>query len=180
MSDRSLVPTGSPFMYVYLRFASRGSSVRIYATYTLFSTANPPHFKTSRHPKIQCYFLLSAKVSQPIIYLVDRVREGKTYATRAVKAVQHGNIIFIMLCSFQIPEPAPHRHQWPFPSDVPAPEACETAVQRFQRLSKLPGMTGKILEFAKVQLNVRPRHSIHGYRPCTSHGVISRTTHRTD
>ncbi|KAG8908544.1 hypothetical protein FRB99_005904 [Tulasnella sp. 403] len=106
------------------------------------------------------YFLLSAKASQPIIYSVDRVRQGKTYATRAVKASQSGHIIFILLCSFQIPEPSRHRHQWPFPSNVPDPEQCETALQRYQRISALPGLGEKALKTLEGSLKDRMKSPI--------------------
>lgn len=136
-------------MYVLL---FKGACHNLCVTYTLLSTANP--YGACTHFNRKCYFLLSAKASQPIIYSVDRVRQGKTYATRAVKAIQSGKVVFILLCSFQIPEPTPRRHQWPFPAHVPDPEACETALQRYQRLSKLPGMSAKVLETLKVHLNV--------------------------
>ncbi|KAG9014828.1 hypothetical protein FRB94_008986 [Tulasnella sp. JGI-2019a] len=125
---------------------------------------------------LHCYFLLSAKATVPILYLVDRVRQGKTYATRAVKAVQSGQVVFIMLCSFQIPEPALHKHQWPFPSDVPDPDKCETALQRFQRLASHPGMNGTILDSVKAQLNDRMKSPIEhrlAKRITSEHGTTT-------
>ena len=73
---------------------------------------------------LQCYFLASASTATPIVYSVERLRNGKSYVTRSVKAVQNGHIIFIMLCSFQKPEPWQPAYQWTMPQ-VPPPEECE-------------------------------------------------------
>ncbi|KDR84802.1 hypothetical protein GALMADRAFT_217868 [Galerina marginata CBS 339.88] len=78
---------------------------------------------------LHCYFLTSASPSTPIVYSVERLREGKSYVTRSVKAVQGGHVIFIMLCSFQKPEPWQPTHQWPMP-DVPPPEQCPDEEER--------------------------------------------------
>ncbi|KAJ3011988.1 hypothetical protein NUW54_g2003 [Trametes sanguinea] len=65
---------------------------------------------------LHCYFLLSASAAVPILYNVDRVRDGRSYVTRSVRAVQRGRTIFLMLCSF--PTPPSLR-----PTDLPAPHA---------------------------------------------------------
>ncbi|KAJ2920347.1 hypothetical protein MD484_g97, partial [Candolleomyces efflorescens] len=82
---------------------------------------------------LHCYFLLSASPSTPIIYNVERVRDGKSYVTRAVKAIQNGHIIFIMICSFQKPEPWQPQQQWPMPK-VPSPDDCELQETRYARV----------------------------------------------
>ncbi|KAJ2928887.1 hypothetical protein H1R20_g8182, partial [Candolleomyces eurysporus] len=82
---------------------------------------------------LHCYFLLSASPATPIIYNVERVRDGKSYVTRAVKAVQNGRIIFIMICSFQKPEPWQPQQQWPMPK-VPKPDDCELQEVRYARV----------------------------------------------
>jgi acyl-CoA thioesterase-2 len=66
------------------------------------------------------YFMLPGDPSVPIVYQVDRIRDGKSFATRRVVAVQHGKAIFSMSCSFQVPE-AGLDHQIPMPT-VPPPE----------------------------------------------------------
>jgi len=83
---------------------------------------------------MHCYFLLSASPATPIIYSVERIRDGKSYTTRSVKAIQNGSIIFMMLCSFQKPEPWQPTHQWPMPAGVPPPEECEDHEQRYARV----------------------------------------------
>jgi acyl-CoA thioesterase-2 len=58
--------------------------------------------------------------SVPIIYEVDRIRDGKSFTTRRVVAIQHGEAIFSMSASFQIPETGLD-HQVAMPK-VPPPE----------------------------------------------------------
>ncbi|EIN13614.1 hypothetical protein PUNSTDRAFT_109805 [Punctularia strigosozonata HHB-11173 SS5] len=79
---------------------------------------------------LHCYFLLSASTTVPILYYVERLREGRSYVTRSVKAVQNGKVIFMLLCSFQRPEPWQPSHQWPMPPNVPSPVACELEEDR--------------------------------------------------
>jgi acyl-CoA thioesterase-2 len=67
------------------------------------------------------YFLLAGDPSRPIIYDVERLRDGGSFTTRRVKAIQHGRPIFSMSTSFHKAEPG-FEHQTPMP-DVPPPEA---------------------------------------------------------
>ncbi|XP_044494596.1 acyl-CoA thioesterase 2-like isoform X3 [Mangifera indica] len=50
---------------------------------------------------VHCYFLLVGDSDMPIIYRVHRVRDGNSFATRRVDAIQKGNIVFTLLASFQ-------------------------------------------------------------------------------
>jgi len=76
-------------------------------------TARPPH-------SLHAYFLLGGDPKVPIIYDVDRIRDGKSFTTRNVKAIQHGHAIFSMSVSFHVPEEG-LSHQFAMP-DVPRPE----------------------------------------------------------
>src|ERR1044071_1113757 len=53
---------------------------------------------------LHCYFRRPGAPAVPILYEVDRLRDGKSFATRGVLAVQHGAAIFAMSASFQVPE----------------------------------------------------------------------------
>jgi len=66
------------------------------------------------------YFLRPGDPSVPIIYDVDRIRDGKSFATRRVVAIQHGAAIFSMSVSFHRSEPG-FEHQQEMP-DVPGPD----------------------------------------------------------
>lgn len=66
------------------------------------------------------YFIRPGDPSVPIIYDVDRYRDGKSFTTRRVVAIQHGNPIFSMAASFHLMEDGfDHQHDMP---DVPMPE----------------------------------------------------------
>jgi acyl-CoA thioesterase-2 len=67
----------------------------------------------------------------PLIYLVDRVRDGRSFTTRRVSAVQHGKTIFTLSASFHHPEEGV-THQRPMP-DVPPPEDLPTMAERLRR-----------------------------------------------
>jgi acyl-CoA thioesterase II len=82
--------------------------------------------------KKQCYFLTAASAVTPIVYQVDRLRDGTSYVTRGVRALQNGRTVFIMVCSFHKPEPWQPSHQWKMP-DVPPPEQCESDEEMLRR-----------------------------------------------
>ena len=66
------------------------------------------------------YFLRPGDTTVPIVYDVERIRDGRSFATRRVSARQHGRPIYYMTANFQIPEPGlEHQDRMP---DVPAPE----------------------------------------------------------
>ncbi|WP_163265185.1 acyl-CoA thioesterase II [Chelativorans alearense] len=70
---------------------------------------------------LHCYFMRPGDPAVPIIYEVDRIRDGGSFATRRVVAIQHGHAIFSLSASFQVDE-AGLEHQLPMPEEVPAPE----------------------------------------------------------
>src|ERR671920_1197127 len=69
---------------------------------------------------LHAYFLLPGDPKVPIIYEVDRIRDGKSFVTRRVVAIQHGAAIFSMSASFQVQEPG-FEHAAVMPT-VPPPE----------------------------------------------------------
>ncbi|MGO9931326.1 MAG: acyl-CoA thioesterase II [Steroidobacteraceae bacterium] len=70
---------------------------------------------------LHAYFLRRGDVNSPIVYEVDRAWDGKHFSTRRVVAIQHGEQIFNLSASFQLPESGLD-HQISMP-DVPPPEA---------------------------------------------------------
>lgn len=86
---------------------------------------------------LHAYFLRPGDVSAPIVYDVDRLRDGTSFTTRRVKAIQHGRAIFDMSASFQVPEQG-LEHQAEMPK-VPAPEEVPTDQERLRPYAdKLP------------------------------------------
>jgi len=69
---------------------------------------------------LHAYFLLPGDVNAPIVYEVDIARDGKSFSTRRVVAIQHGRPIFNMAASFQVPEQG-LEHAAAMP-EVPGPE----------------------------------------------------------
>ena len=70
------------------------------------------------------YFMRPGDPSVPIVYNVDRIRDGRSFATRRVVAIQHGKAIFSMSASFQIVEPGLEHFvempEIPFADDLPS------------------------------------------------------------
>jgi len=77
---------------------------------------------------LHAYFIRPGDPAVPLVYTVDRVRDGRSFTTRRVTAVQHGKAIFTLSASFHHPEPG-LEHAMPMPS-VPAPEELRTDAER--------------------------------------------------
>ncbi|MCY7380981.1 MAG: thioesterase family protein, partial [Gemmatimonadaceae bacterium] len=60
------------------------------------------------------YFILPGDLKAPIVYFVDRLRDGRSFTTRRVTAIQHGQAIFNLSASFHVKEEGP-AHQSPMP-----------------------------------------------------------------
>jgi acyl-CoA thioesterase-2 len=69
---------------------------------------------------LHAYFLKAGDVEVPIVYHVERSRDGNSFSVRRVTAIQHGQIVFGLAASFQVPEDGVS-HQQPMPI-VPPPE----------------------------------------------------------
>ncbi|MDX1805065.1 MAG: acyl-CoA thioesterase II [Alcanivorax sp.] len=109
---------------------------------------------------LHAYFLRAGDFTKPIVYDVDRIRDGRSFTTRRVNAIQHGRPIFSLAASFQVEEQgASHQAQMP---EVPAPEQLEDDEGERQQLAeRLPEqyreafMQDRPVEFRMVQ----PRQS---------------------
>ncbi|MGE0767601.1 MAG: acyl-CoA thioesterase II [Hyphomicrobiaceae bacterium] len=78
------------------------------------------------------YFLLGGDPKAPIVYDVERIRDGGSFTTRRVKAIQHGRPIFALTASFHKTEPGlDHGSDMP---DVPAPEDLPSEKDLLARL----------------------------------------------
>ena len=79
---------------------------------------------------LHAYFLRPGDPRVPIIYDVDRIRDGRSFTTRRVVAIQHGKAIFNLSTSFHVLEPGPE-HQYTMP-DAPDPESLPTMRERLE------------------------------------------------
>jgi acyl-CoA thioesterase II len=80
---------------------------------------------------LHSYFLRPGDPTVPILYEVDRIRDGRSFTTRRVIAIQHGRAIFNLAASFQVDEQGPFEHQVAMP-DVPAPESLPKLPERLE------------------------------------------------
>lgn len=90
-----------------------------------------------RPHSLHAYFLLAGDPAVPIIYEVDRIRDGRSFTTRRVVAIQHGQAIFSMTVSFHVDEAEAYDHQAVMP-EVPQPEALPSEAEI--RAKILPAM----------------------------------------
>jgi len=74
---------------------------------------------------LHAYFMRPGDTAIPIVYQVDRLRDGGSFTTRRVTATQHGQAIFSLEASFQVEEEG-LEHQMPMPRDVPPPESLRS------------------------------------------------------
>jgi acyl-CoA thioesterase II len=81
---------------------------------------------------LHAYFIRPGDPSVPLVYTVDRVRDGRSFTTRRVSAIQHGKVIFTLSASFQVVEEgASHQSTMP---EVPDPESLPTFRERLEAL----------------------------------------------
>ncbi len=107
----------------------------------------PPH-------SMHAYFLLAGDPKVPIIYEVDRIRDGKSFTTRRVIAIQHGNAIFSMSVSFHGDEPGLD-HQAKMPT-VPKPGELPNESELRERV--LPQMPDPVRRYYERErpIELRP------------------------
>jgi acyl-CoA thioesterase-2 len=81
---------------------------------------------------LHAYFIRPGDPAVPLVYIVDRVRDGKSFTTRRVSAIQHGKTIFTLSASFHHAEPGPvHAVAMP---QVPPPESVPPTIERLEKL----------------------------------------------
>jgi acyl-CoA thioesterase-2 len=82
---------------------------------------------------LHAYFIRPGDPMIPLVYLVERVRDGRSFTTRRVTVIQHGKTIFTLSASFHQPEPGGFDHFAPMP-DVAGPDEIESTSVRLRRL----------------------------------------------
>jgi len=86
--------------------------------------------ETGRPHSLHAYFLRPGDPTVPILYEVDRIRDGRSFTTRRVVAVQHGRAIFHLSASFHADEPG-LTQQFPMP-EVPDPDDLDSLAVRLE------------------------------------------------
>jgi acyl-CoA thioesterase-2 len=90
---------------------------------------------------MHAYFLRPGDPSIPILYEVDRIRDGRSFTTRRVVAIQHGQAIFNLSTSFQVPEEG-LEHDFEMP-EVPPPDGLP---DRRARMARFADKLGDLLD----------------------------------
>ena len=109
------------------------------------------------------YFILPGDLKAPIVYFVDTLRDGNSFTTRRVTAIQHGRAIFNLSASFHIAEPG-FAHQDPMPV-VPAPEALKPELELIREMAeRIPDRLRPILTQERP-LDFRPVNPIDQFSP---------------
>ncbi|MDN5217419.1 acyl-CoA thioesterase II [Fulvivirgaceae bacterium BMA12] len=132
-----------------------GGQVLAQSLYAAYQTVPEDRFVHSLHG----YFILTGDISKPIIYHVDRIRDGGSFTTRRIVAIQHGRAIFNMSASFQLIQES-FDHQIPMPKVLPPEESVseekiantfkEEAPEIYRRLTR-----SRPIEFRRAD-NFRP------------------------
>ena len=107
-----------------------GGQVLAQALASAYRTVEQPHNLHSMH----AYFLRAGDWQTPILYEVDRIRDGRSFTTRRVAAIQHGKAIFSLSCSWHKEEQG-LVHAPPMP-DVPPPEALRGDLEAYQAMAE--------------------------------------------
>ncbi|MEP1384773.1 MAG: acyl-CoA thioesterase domain-containing protein [Paraglaciecola sp.] len=95
------------------------------------------------------YFLLPGDATKPVVFDVENVRDGGSFSTRRIKAIQNGKSIFYMTASFQMPEVG-LEHQAAVMPDVPAPETITPDIKLMEQIAKELGASPTNIAYHKV------------------------------
>ncbi|MBF0099638.1 MAG: acyl-CoA thioesterase II [Desulfobacterales bacterium] len=109
------------------------------------------------------YFMRPGDPKRPIVYQVDCIRDGKSFTTRRVMAIQKGHAIFSMEASFQVQESG-FEHQ-ASPPEVPGPENFASELERARQFShKIPSSIRAKLTCDRP-IEIRPVNPINPFKP---------------
>lgn len=116
-----------------------------------------------RAHSFHAYFLRPGDMNTPILYEVEHVRDGRSFNTRRVVAIQHGRPIFNMTASFQTEEEG-FEHQYKMP-DTPDPDTLPDMAKLRQEAAKLDPERFKHRPIRKLAIDIRPVLPANPYMP---------------
>ncbi|MCK6528132.1 acyl-CoA thioesterase II [Myxococcota bacterium] len=105
---------------------------------------------------MQGYFMRQGDASRPIVYDVDRIRDGGSFNTRRVVAIQGGQAIFSLSASFQVEEPG-LSHQDPMP-DAPGPDGLPSEADMARLFADRIPEPLREMATAERPFEIRPVH----------------------
>lgn len=109
---------------------------------------------------LHAYFLLPGDASQPVIYDVENIRDGKRFATRRVRAIQHGRNIFYMTASFQFAEQGLQHQEARMPQVTPPQEVTADLAFYEANTEQMSERMREILEYHKP-VDIRTVEGVH-------------------
>lgn len=110
------------------------------------------------------YFILPGDLTVPVVYFVDRLRDGRSFTTRRVTAIQHGRAIFNLSASFHHAEGGVE-HQTTMPRDVPPPESVRPEVLMLRDMAdRIPEKLRAVLTQDRP-LDIRPIDPLDPFDP---------------
>jgi len=109
------------------------------------------------------YFILPGDLAAPIVYFVDRLRDGSSFSTRQVTAIQHGRAIFSLSASFQVAEEG-YEHQAAMPN-VPPPESLVNELELIRGMAdRIPASLRTVITQDRP-IDFRPVAPIDPFHP---------------
>jgi acyl-CoA thioesterase-2 len=112
---------------------------------------------------LQAVFLQQGDVSAPILYMVNRIRDGRSFSTRRVVAIQHGREILSLLASFQVEEQG-FDHQAPMPT-VPGPDGLLSEMELTERIADRIPEALRAIALGERPIEIRPVSPLNVLRP---------------
>ncbi|MCU4531259.1 acyl-CoA thioesterase II [Acinetobacter sp. P1(2023)] len=121
-----------------------------------YTTDRPAH-------SLHAYFLYGGDINAPIIYEVDRLRDGKSFVSRQVRAVQHGRVIFSAMVSFANPEEGlNYQHQEP---EYPAPETLKSENELKEGILNFVPENVRASFMRERHVEIRPIDPVNPFQP---------------
>ncbi|CAI3141389.1 Acyl-CoA thioesterase 2 [Acinetobacter oleivorans] len=121
-----------------------------------YTTDRPVH-------SLHAYFLYGGDINAPIIYEVDRLRDGKSFVSRQVRAIQHGRVIFSAMVSFANPEEGlNYQHQEP---EYPAPETLKSENELKQGILNFVPENVRASFMRERHVEIRPIDPVNPFQP---------------
>lgn len=121
-----------------------------------YTTDRPAH-------SLHAYFLYGGDINAPIIYEVDRLRDGKSFVSRQVRAIQHGRVIFSAMISFANPEEGlNYQHQEP---EYPAPETLKSENELKQGILNFVPENVRASFMRERHVEIRPIDPVNPFQP---------------
>ena len=109
------------------------------------------------------YFLRSGDPKQAIVYNVERLRDGKSFTTRRVVAIQKGRPIFSMSCSFQVNESG-FEHQAQMP-DIKGPDGITSDLERYREVQDRIPVSIREKLICDKPIEIRQVNPINPFKP---------------